>query len=212
MVLLIPSQPSTVEDENLRIVKASIDAFNAHDVNRAIECDSESIMVYSPQHPKGTKGRDSMITEMTADFVAIPDIRFNIEQIFGDGDSVIVRGVLSGTNTGPLMTLKGRAIKAGKRPIAIPQAAFHRLQDGKIIESYIYWDTQTVLAQLGFLRRNVIRSSAYIVFGLAFIFVNEILRIYPDTILQVAGLLAGAFPILIGARWMVRVLFSLAKN
>ena len=194
-------------------MKASIDAYNAQDVSRAIEYESESIVVYSPEHPKGVSGRDSIINSMTADFVALPDIQFNVERIIGQGDEVSVRGFVTGTNTGPLMTAKGRTIKASKRRISISQAYFHRLQEGKIVETHSYWDTRTIVAQLGFLRKNVFKAFAYIFLGLALMIVNATVMFISDPVLQFISLIAGAFVVIIsGALWMGRTLLELGRN
>jgi len=100
------SEHDTTEEENLRIVKSAIEAHNAHDVSHAAAYEAESIVHYSPAHPKGVKGREFVISSMTADFVAFADIQFKVDRMIGEGDSVSVLGVLTGTNTGPFLTEK----------------------------------------------------------------------------------------------------------
>src|SRR2546427_11819345 len=46
------SKHNRTEEENLRIVKSAIEAYNAHDIGRVIDCEAESIIHYSPHSPK----------------------------------------------------------------------------------------------------------------------------------------------------------------
>src|SRR5260370_32111847 len=146
--LLQMTEDDDTEDENIRIVKSAIEAYNAHDVRRAVAYEADSIVHYSPAHPKGVTGRESVISSMTADFVAFADIQFKVDRMIGEGDSVSVHGVLVGTNTGPFMTEKSRTVKASNKQIQIPQAYFHRLKSGKIVETHDFWDIRRLMAQL----------------------------------------------------------------
>ena len=86
------SKHNRTEEENLRIVKSAIEAYNAHDIGRVIDCEAESIIHYSPVHPKGLAGRKSAISSIKADFVAFPDIQFKVDQSIGEVDWVSVHG------------------------------------------------------------------------------------------------------------------------
>lgn len=201
----------TAEEENLRIVKSSIEAYNSHDVSRAIEYEGPSVVQYSPASLKGVIGRESVISSMTADFVAFPDIHFKVERIIGQGDWVSVQGVMTGTNTGPMMTEKGRTVKASKRRMSIPQAYFHRLQDGKIVETHGYWDIRYPTAQLGFLRKNVMRLLLFMAIGLGFMVVQGTILHSPDTLSQLLYMLVAPLPVIFGAVWLGRTLLAFGR-
>jgi predicted ester cyclase len=66
---------------------------------------------------------------------AFPDIRFNIEDIFGEGELVAARWTLIGTQTGEL---RGRA-PTGKLA-NLPGNTIFRLQEGRIVEMWVTFD------------------------------------------------------------------------
>jgi len=205
------SEQDTTEEENLRIVKSAIEAHNAHDVSRAAAYEADSIVHYSPAHPKGVKGRESVISSMTADFVAFADVQFKVDRMIGEGDSVSVHGVLTGTNTGPFLTDKSRTVKASNKQIQIPQAYFHRLSGGKIVETHEFWDTRRLMAQLGFLRKNVSKAFFLVVLGLIVIIANALIFYRSDVLLQLPGLLIGVVEIVLGTRWLGKSLLVLSR-
>ena len=206
------SEHDTTEEENLRIVKSAIEAHNAHDVSHAVAYEAESIVHYSPAHPKGVKGRESVISSMTADFVAFANIQFKVDRIIGEGDSVSVFGVLTGTNTGPFLTEKSRTVKASNKQIQIPQAYFYRLNGGKIVETHEFWDTRRLMAQLGFLRKNVFRAFFIVALGLILVVVNALIFYRSDVLLQLPGLLVGSLEIALGTRWLGKSLLVLSRT
>ena len=60
------------------------------------------------------------------------------------GDTVVVRWTGSGTHNGPL----GSMAPTGKR-VEVPGICMFRISGGKIAESWNYWDTYGMMAQLG---------------------------------------------------------------
>ena len=201
----------TIEEENLRIVKSAIEGHNAHDIGRALECEGESVIHYSPIHPKGRQGRESAISAMKDDFMAFPDIQFTIDQIIGQGDWVSVHGVVTGTNTGPFPIGKGRTVKASNKQIRIPQAYFHRLNGGKIVETYEFWDMCRLIAQLGFLRKNTFRAILLIAVGLIIMTADATIFFRYDPLFPFSGLLLGIVEVIWGTRWIGKTLLAFSK-
>jgi hypothetical protein len=77
------SSSESVEDGNIRTVKSGLEGVNSHDLNRAVECDAESIINYVPTRPEGVAGKAVEIEEMAGLFRAFPDVQFVTEQIVG---------------------------------------------------------------------------------------------------------------------------------
>jgi hypothetical protein len=63
---------------------------------------------------------------------------------------VIVEGVYTGTQTGPLAG-PGGMIPASGRSFSLPYVDIFQAQDGKFVPHRIYWDNATLLLQLGVL-------------------------------------------------------------
>jgi len=81
---------------------------------------------------------------------AFPDLRLTIEDIFAEGDKVVVRGTLHGTHRGNIeigsmgMTLP----PTGKHIAFVGMDIFH-FRGGKIVEAWGNWDRLGLLQQLG---------------------------------------------------------------
>ena len=71
-----------------------------------------------------------------------------VERIYEAGDTVIVEGRFTGTNTGPLEGPEGETPPSGRK-VDLPFADFSRLSDGKIVEYRTYYDQVALLTQLG---------------------------------------------------------------
>jgi ketosteroid isomerase-like protein len=80
--------------------------------------------------------------------VPIPDAQAVVERIFEAGDTVIVEGRFTGTNTGPLPGPDGELPPSG-RTVDLPFADFSRLSGGKLVEYRTYYDQVGQLTQLG---------------------------------------------------------------
>lgn len=90
------------------------------------------------------EGPDQMIAFLSAHFASVPDWREEIELIIAEGDKValITRG--TGTQAGPMGD-----IPATGRKIDVMNYIVHRIENGRIAETWIGWDNLTVLMQLG---------------------------------------------------------------
>jgi predicted ester cyclase len=67
-----------------------------------------------------------------------------LEFLVAEGDLVAVWGKYTGTHTGPM----GEIPATGKR-VDSDFGGVHRLEDGKIVETWVTWDNVTMLRQLG---------------------------------------------------------------
>jgi predicted ester cyclase len=81
---------------------------------------------------------------MTTVVTSIPDLHTSTQDIFGQGDEVVVRLIVSGTQTGPLL-----GIPASGRHVQWDATDLYRLQDGKIAEEWAAEDFTAFLADTG---------------------------------------------------------------
>ena len=81
---------------------------------------------------------------------AFPDGRIHADRHLEAGDTVVVEGRFTGTNTGPLQTPAGELPPTG-RTMILPFADVFRVVDGRISEHRVYYDTLGLMAQLGLL-------------------------------------------------------------
>ncbi len=78
----------------------------------------------------------------------VPDLRIEIQDLFGEGDRVAVRWTLRGTAKGDLETSLGTFSAAGKQ-LRVSGTTIYRLENGKIAEGWTCGDELELYQQLG---------------------------------------------------------------
>ncbi len=132
------------EQENLQIMQKLFEAANAHDVDRILEFVDDAYVAETDTLPGPIEGRGGYRQALQMYYEAFPDVRYDIEQMIGSGDFVVTRVRLSGTHQG-----KFRDNPATNRRFGFHLCHFDRLKNGKIVHGWVYWDTATLLRQLG---------------------------------------------------------------
>ena len=136
-----------LEKRNAKVVRRMVEDINQRDFNALNELVAPNVQ----RHCAATPGVEVHSLEqfkafLRQDLVAVPDSRQEIQQLIADGDTVAVRVLYSGTQTGPM----GPFPPSGRK-LAIPFLGFLRLEKGKIAEIWVEWDNLAALTQLGHL-------------------------------------------------------------
>jgi predicted ester cyclase len=84
-----------------------------------------------PGQPAGVEGPEYVVSTM---HTAHPDLRFTIDDLVADGDRVVIRWTLHGTNTGPMF---GRPPTG--QPVELAAIVIFRIVDGKLAERWAGW-------------------------------------------------------------------------
>jgi predicted ester cyclase len=79
---------------------------------------------------------------------AFPDLRWEMREFIEGSDTVVAKGLFSGTNTGPMIGPSG-SMPATYRRIVLPFCDIWKVRRGRIVENRIYYDQVTFLGQLG---------------------------------------------------------------
>ena len=87
-----------------------------------------------PGQPAGVEGAEYVVSTMHG---AHPDIRFAIDHLVAEGDLVVARWTLRGTNTGPML---GQP-PTGRR-VELSAIVIFRIADGMITERWAGWKRQ----------------------------------------------------------------------
>lgn len=135
-------------EQNIQTVRSVYEMFNSHDVNGLMELvtnDFELIDVALGMTWRGKPGWQEWLSNWS---VSIPDAMTRLDSIIVDGDAVATEHTGTGTHTGPLQTPAGAIPPTGKT-IRLQFAEVFTLQDGKIRQMKAYWDTATLMRQLG---------------------------------------------------------------
>jgi steroid delta-isomerase-like uncharacterized protein len=130
----------------LSLVHAHYDALNHGDLDGATASFADDVETITPS---GTlRGLAAFRGMAQAFLAAVPDMRHDVVRTLEDGDTIVVEGIYSGTQTGPLVGAQGTIPPSGNA-FAFPYVDFMEVKDGKCVSHRIYWDNVTFLAQLG---------------------------------------------------------------
>jgi len=91
-----------------------------------------------PPGPEGHKQFASLY------FTAFPDIRATIEDMVAEGDKVVIRWSVQGTNTGSMF-----GMPATNKSATFTGITINRVASGKIAEQWVNFDALGMLQQLG---------------------------------------------------------------
>jgi steroid delta-isomerase-like uncharacterized protein len=95
----------------------------------------------APGQPAGPDGAKPLLAQLTTTF---PDLKMTIKDILQDGDKVIVRAEMAGTQREPFMGFPTK-----NRKMNIQVVDIHEFKDGKIVRTWHTEDWMTGLRQLG---------------------------------------------------------------
>lgn len=142
-------------EENMRVVLATAEAYNARDWDRLVELLAESVIFTSSTFPKPQKGISAwrpggaVRQNIDSSLIEAPDAQVEKVRTFGQGDWICVEYIMKGTNTGPLKLPDGRELPATNKPYQLPCCGVFKVEGGKITEWHIYADNLIWLRQLG---------------------------------------------------------------
>jgi steroid delta-isomerase-like uncharacterized protein len=132
-------------EQNKAVVMKFAEIINSHDY-------SEMHTVVADDYVRHCQATPDVLVESRDDFVAllerwdteIPDGTIEVVLLAAEGDLVGMWGTYSGTQTGPMgpFPATGNYAKADF-------GGFHRVVDGKVVETWVTWDNVAMLTQLG---------------------------------------------------------------
>ena len=134
------------EEANLRVFREMNEAENAHDVDRIATLEDEACYWESDSLPEPIRGREADRQLNQAMFAAFPDYHRDIEQSIASGDYVVIRWRMTGTHRG-----EWQGIAPTNQRIEIHGCSVIEFKNAKVARAWVYWDTGTVLRQLGVL-------------------------------------------------------------
>jgi predicted ester cyclase len=105
--------------------------------------------VVSPQFtshdwPEGATGPKAFRDYYAAIRSAVPDARYEVDDLIAEGDRVVVRWRLLGTHQGAFA-----GIEPTGRPITLKGIAIYRVAGGKLIERWVVSDLHGLLQEIG---------------------------------------------------------------
>jgi steroid delta-isomerase-like uncharacterized protein len=139
-----------VSDDTTKVIRALFDAFNEGDLKQAaatVSDDFELVDVAAGQTFHGPEGCREWLEIFRT---ALPDARTEIVNLFTDGARVASEHIGRGTHTGLFVTPAG-PLPATGRKVELRIGEIYEVRDGKITKLYAYYDSATLMRQLGLL-------------------------------------------------------------
>ena len=129
-----------------QMLRIHYDGNESGDLDLALSMYDADVDIVTPAGPM--RGVEAFRALGEAFKAAVPDARHEVLQSFEAGDTIIVEGVYSGTQTGPLATPNGIIPPSG-RAFSLPYVDILTARDGKFVSHRIYWDNVAFLTPLG---------------------------------------------------------------
>jgi len=133
-----------MSEENKAVVRRAFDEVAMGDMNAVDEIIAPEFVRHDLAGGPETAGPEGVKRLITGLRVAFPDLQTTIEDIFSDGEKVVVRFTARGTQSGPFMGIAPTGREATWSGVNI-----YRVADGKIRETWQLADGLGLLRQLG---------------------------------------------------------------
>ncbi|MBR57419.1 MAG: hypothetical protein CMH54_05095 [Myxococcales bacterium] len=140
---------SDKERINLGVVQLAADAWNQHDLPRYLGYLAPNMVLHDMTRPDDIVGLDAIEQNAVEVLAAFPDTKTTLLRTWAAGDYVVSVAELSGTNSG---ALPSTGLKATGRKFRVLAGVIDRIENGKIVEEWLYWDLRSLSEQLGLMR------------------------------------------------------------
>jgi steroid delta-isomerase-like uncharacterized protein len=146
MTAMATEVPTT--DEIVKLARKQIDAFNAGDWDQLRATLAPDARYDELGTQRKIEGREMIVELFRGWKTAFPDAAGTVTSAVADGEKAALEITWKGTHTGPLESAEGTLPASGKRQ-ETPAACFFTFEGDKIKESRHYFDSLTLLKQIG---------------------------------------------------------------
>ena len=135
-------------DELTKVAREQIDAFNTGDWEQLRAMLASDALYDELGTQRKIDGPDKIVELFRGWKTAFPDAVGTVTSAVASGNKAALEVTWKGTHTGPLETAEGTIPASGKRQ-ETPAAVFFAFEGDKIKESRHYFDSMTLLKQIG---------------------------------------------------------------
>lgn len=127
-----------------RMYKEYIEMWLAHDIEKIASFFIDDCVYEDVAAGAVYQGKDGVKAWARTAFSAFPDFKIEVKSFFGAGDRAASEWIMSGTHSGDFPGLP-----ATGRSFSVLGASIIELQEDQIIRNADYWDSASMLRQLG---------------------------------------------------------------
>lgn len=134
--------------DNATLARSLYEAWNKRDFDFQSDCMTPEATIIDMGSGTTLRGPDGARQYNTAWADGFPDGKITVDRVLPSGDCVVVEYTGRGTHTGPLVTAAG-TLPATGRSVTLHLCDIYDFSDGKIQTQRCYFDSGSLLAQLG---------------------------------------------------------------
>ncbi|WP_331234165.1 ester cyclase [Natronorarus salvus] len=138
---------TSVEERNREIVeRVSFEPYVTGEMDAIDEMVSEGFVLHDPLSPEEIRGPERFKEYVESFRTAFPDLHLTTEEIVAEDDRVAVHWTVGGTHEGPIPNLD---LEPTGEEFEISGMEFDRIEDGKLAETWLVYDSLGFMQQLG---------------------------------------------------------------
>jgi steroid delta-isomerase-like uncharacterized protein len=130
-------------ERNMALVRRGYETLQTGDIEASAELITEDFIANLPGLPEPLRGREIWKLGAQTMREGFPDLRIDIEEMFGAGDKVAVRVRFHGTHSGPF-----QGIPPTHRPVSFTSIEIYRLEGDLIAEEWVAPDIMGLMQQI----------------------------------------------------------------
>jgi steroid delta-isomerase-like uncharacterized protein len=131
------------EKKNVAVLLRGYETLQRGDLDAGAELLTENFIAHLPVLAEPLHGREVWKQGAETMRAGFPDLRIDVEDIFGAGDRVAVRVRFRGTHGGPF-----QGVPPTHRPVNFTSVEIYRLEDGRIAEEWVSPDMMGLMQQI----------------------------------------------------------------
>ncbi|GIE85808.1 ester cyclase [Actinoplanes regularis] len=149
-----------IEDNKAIVKRAYLEGLNRRDMSIIRECFAPNYVNYFPAGEGEVHGIDDFTTVLKQFLDAFTDLTFTVEDLFAEGDKVVLRWSARGIHTGDYRGIPPTTVvPATGREISFSATDIYHVSNGQIIEEWNTMDGWDILHQMGIVRSNAHAAS-----------------------------------------------------
>lgn len=138
------SEMSEHETPAVALLRRAFETLNTGDIDACAELVTPNFIANFPGALEPTIGRDAWTQNLTMFRTAFPDLRVEIDDIFGSGDRAALRLTFRGTHQGEFF-----GMPATGREVSFTSVELYRVEGDKVAEEWVSPDIASLMAQIG---------------------------------------------------------------
>ena len=144
-ILSCTDSSTNIAQQNKEIVKKSFEVVANGDYEGMNNYIAEDYVRHCQATPELIiESLDAFKEFIRMDRMSIPDQKLIVKMLVAEGDLVAFWATYTGTQTGQMGTFSPTGNTA-----SLDFSGVHRLENGKVVETWVTWDNITILSQLG---------------------------------------------------------------